>query len=238
MAVEENNAFNLPERMDQHGFPVVIVPAGTTWYRADRGGAVSPSEVVPAFFTQKDRLSAYKKPMPGQPNRGEDAVSTYRVKEDITLLHLTLENIPTFFHHPLCTEIHKKYLARWYTEGNDHDIPPHVHPSHIMPKNAASYHSKQVPYLMYMNRYIANIICKWGYDGWIVKPFSPPDEHGKNQKGLLQLSVVHGIVPYAPEIMVCRWSTMMERVESGGRRCHTRRGRKRARTRKTRSYAK
>jgi hypothetical protein len=180
---------------------------------------------MPAFFTQKNRLGAYKKPLQGQPNLGEDTISSYRVKKKMRLLHLSINTIPSLRAHPGIkdNEIYKMLLMLWFQEES------YVRPSNVFPNNMKKYKSGEVQYLMYLNRYIATMICNLGYDGWIIKPFDFP-----SGKGLVQYSVVYeNIVPYTPEIMICRWSTKMERVLHGGRRRNTRRVRKSFRTKKT-----
>ncbi len=60
-------------------------------------------------------------------------------------------------------------------------------------------------HIPYLNREIARIVCKAGFDGWVVCPFNPA-----KKRGLVQYSMIHGVVQYSPEIMLCKWSQFMD----------------------------
>lgn len=116
----------------------------------------------------------------------------------------------------------------------------------------------------YMNRMIANILCALGYDGWIVKPFVGEEQGLKQLSSTLLYNTLKekekvdklldtltgnakigkddlivlatSIIPYTPEIMLCKWDKFMvpATLEGGGRRrAKTRRHRQRHRRRRT-----
>lgn len=189
--------------------PTLVVPEGSTVYRADAGGAKSPSNVVPAFFSNDTSITVYKR-------GNEGNVSKYRTTRNMRLFAMTIASLKTLFaFHPELTVEDKEYLRLYLSEQSKGAVFP------IYPTRDAD---------RYLNRKIANIICRLGVDGWIVQPFNPDAK-----TGMLNYSMVRGTAPYKPEIMVCKWTECMERVLEGGKKL-TRRLRRSRRSRRSKNH--
>jgi hypothetical protein len=180
------------------GLPTVLLPVGAELYRADHAGAKEPGAEVPAFFTNRGSTGAYTRGKTG-------TLSSYVVKKEARLFDLNLNSILPLV--PLLDDDEVEVIMHWFNHEDTY-----VNPSGFTPKNLADYRSGTSKYPNYLNRRMANIICKLGFDGWIVKPFDI-----KKRTGLEQLSYyVDGkslktrIVPYAPEIMLCKWKDTMD----------------------------
>lgn len=211
--------FTLKPEEVKYYFPTVTIPVGTIMYRGDKGGAQLPAAGLPAFFGNKNSVGIYAA-------KNEKNISKYRVTKTLKLLELNLNTVyalqkALIAHMPagFLTEDEMELVFVW------HDIDSGtIRPSiPIGPKGADGH----IPYL---NRFMADLVCRLGFDGWIVFPYNPA-----KQQGLIQMSVIHGLVQYSPEIMVCHWTDHMEHIIGGGRmRGKTyRRASKRASRRKT-----
>ncbi len=193
-----------PLRIEKMGrvfeWQTLIVPQGSTVYRADMGGAKSPSNAVPAFFSNNTSISVYK--------RGNEAnVSKYKTTRDIRLFVMTVQALKTLLViHPELTAEDKEYLKLYLKEQAQNAVMP-IYPL----KNQHGY----------LNRAIAAIICRLGVDGWIVQPYK------KGEAGMRNYSLIRPIADYKPEFLVCKWTDCMERITTGGKtRKSTRRLRK------------
>lgn len=195
----------------QKTITTLVLPAGSVIHRHDHKGAVAPSEAMPAFFGNATSTRVYGR---GNP----EAMSSYKIKRDVVLLHMNFTNLLTVAQTLDGEE--EELMSNYLQERNGQWF---VVPTIPVGRPDAAGH---IPYL---NRKIADIICSMGFDGWVVKPFNKT-----KREGLLQFSIVHGIVPYSPEILLCKWSDVAERMGTdmnamdGGIRRHakTRRGRK------------
>ncbi len=181
-------------------YPIVEVPVGTVVHRADRKGATTPSAEMPAFFGNRQSISVYAG------TAGDAAYSSYKVTKPIRLLNWNFNSVRDLMvHHDLQDdefELLQKYL-------NLEDL--YVNPIQILSrKNITSTH------VDYLNKKIARIVCRLGFDGWIVKPFAP-----EKREGLIQwVPSRKARAPYAAEMMMCKWSDFMERLPEavkGGR---------------------
>ncbi len=196
-------------------YPIVEVPVGTVVHRADHKGATTPSAEMPAFFGNRQSIAVYAR------NAGDAAYSSYKVTKPIRLLNWNFNSVrDLMFHHDLQDdeyELLKKYI-------NFDDF--YVNPIQILSRdNITGTH------VDYLNKKIARIVCRLGFDGWIVKPFAP-----EKREGLVQwVPSRKARAPYAAEMMICKWSDFMERLPEaikGGRRSRRRRSRRRRTTRK------
>ena len=237
---------SLPAGPTEHKLPSVLLPVGSVWYRADRQGAKSPSTEVPAFFTTKELLAPYKKPFPGKPNLGDATVSTYTVTKEAKLFHMTLNSIIALFQNPALTKEEKELVAHWFQLPEE--SPPYIFPAFTRPENLGG------EFPNYANRRMAALLCRLGFDGWIVKPFNPEKKEGVLQvsvgkvkqiqdsipqlKAVPLMDLVHHmaekapdavLVPYSAEIMLCKWDSIMNRTAGGTRK--TRKTRKSTRRR-------
>jgi hypothetical protein len=204
-----------PVRIEKMGrtfeVPTLVVPVGSIVYRADAGGAKAPADVVPAFFSNDTSITVYK--------RGNEAnVSKYRVTRDMRLFVMTVQSLKTIFaFHPELTAEDKEYMKLYLSKQAEGAVMP-IYPT---PDR-------------YLNRTIANIICRLGVDGWIVQPYDAEKKTGMKNYSMAREKVLktEPILPYKPEIMVCRWTDCMERIVEGGRKKLTRRNRTRRQLRR------
>ena len=190
-------------------FPTVTIPVDTILYRGDKGGARAPKPNMAAFFGNKASVGIYAA-------KDDKNISKYRVKKAITLLELDMNSAydlqaVLIAHTPdgFLTEDEMELVYIW-RDMETNAIRPTIP---IGPKDASGH----IPYL---NRFMANLVCRLGFDGWIAFPYDPA-----KRQGLIQLSLLHGLIAYSPEVMVCAWAEHMEHVAAGGRR-KTRRNRK------------
>jgi len=184
--------------------PTLILPEGSVIHRADHEGAKSPSNEIPAFFGDRKSIKIYAR---GKPEA--EAVSSYSVKRPITLFHMTLNTILDISVHPDLTKGDKEALRAYVGEG-------FVIPIKFLRK-------ENIEKRLYLNRRIANMICRLGFDGWVVNPYDPD-----KKQGLVQFIISRqDIAEYSPEIMLCTWTNFLERIKTGGKRKNrTRKSRK------------
>ncbi len=170
--------------------PTLIIPTGSIVYRADAGGAKSPSNAVPAFFSNDESITVYK--------RGkEENVSKYRTTRNVRLFVMTVPSLrllSTFY--PELTPEDKSYFKTYLQKHAENAVLP------IFPTR--DQHG-------YLNRAIAAILCRLGVDGWIVQPYE------KGKTGMRNYSLMRPMADYKPEFMVCKWTDCMERILEGGR---------------------
>ena len=197
---DKTKFFELADGPDSDtGLPTIVLPAGAELYRADHAGAKEPGADVPAFFTNRGSTAAYTRGAKG-------ALSQYVVKKEARLFHMTLNSI--FRLMPLLANRDDIEVLMTYFDPEE----AVVNPSGFTPKNLATYRANTSKFPNYLNRRMAEIICRLGFDGWVVKPYN----EGK-RTGLAQLSyykdsdkVKTRIVAYTPEIMLCRWKEILD----------------------------
>jgi hypothetical protein len=204
--------------------PMIRIPKGAILYRADRKGAQKPSESVPIFFSDRESIRMYQQNRTPQGkilNRGEQAITKYKVKENLRLLRFDFDSIPKL----------QNMLKKIIKEGKDEYknivsidelklLVFYLNPRYgaVLPTLPAKMYreTSETEYLEYLNRDISNIICKLGFDGWIVLPFD-----AEKRQGLIQLSLItKQDSVYPPEIMLCNWTRHLELLTplKGGKR--------------------
>jgi hypothetical protein len=183
---------------DESGLPTISLPVGAELYRADSGGAKEPGADVPAFFTNRGSTRAYRRGAAG-------TLSSYVVKKEARLFDMNFNSLGKL--GTLLDKDDIKVLIHYY---NIKEL--YVNPSGFTPADLAAYRANRSKYPNYLNRRMAEIVCRLGFDGWVVKPFDP-----KRRSGLIQIS--HYIdggalktreVAYTPEIMLCKWKDIMD----------------------------
>jgi hypothetical protein len=222
--VYDSNEYGIEESVE---LPMILIPKGAIFYRSDRTGAQRPTESVPIFFGDRESIRMYQQTRSMQTgkvikNLGDATITKYKVKDDLRLLRWGFDSIPQLQEllQNLLSQDNSKYsdivtvdelkLLLFY-------LNPQI--GSVLPTLPASFYrkSESTKYLEYMNRDIANIICKLGFDGWIVLPFDMEKRQGLIQKSLItkEESI------YPPEIMMCNWSKHLELltpVTKGGKR--------------------
>jgi hypothetical protein len=196
--------FKLALKGIQSYFPTVHVPVGTIIYRGDKGDVAIPRSNMPAFFGNRKLADRYAA-------ANDKKISKYRITKELTLLELNLNSVynlqkALIAHMPGFLTDDQMELVYIWCDMETGAIRPSIP---IGPEDASGH----IPYL---NRFMAELVCRLGFDGWIVFPYDP-----SKRQGLIQISVIHGRVAYSPEIMVCRWMDHMEKLVGGGVRYKT-----------------
>jgi hypothetical protein len=185
-------------------WPTLIVPEGSIVYRADMGGAKSPSANVPAFFSNDESITVYKR-------GNEGNVSKYRTTRDVRLFVMTVKSLKTLFaFHPELTEEDKEYMKIYLLQTLPEKQKEYL--KHQSVENAVMPIYPTGNQYKYLNRAIAAIICRLGVDGWIVQPYE------KGKTGMRNFSMIRPIGIYKPEFLICKWTDCMERITGGGKR--------------------
>jgi len=198
--------------VDTKGFEVVVLPADSTMYRADKTGKTSPSEGVPNFFSDKESIKPYTGKL------GDGAISSYKTNKSLALFVLSYDNICRLASsHPYIELLvtHCYLGKKKDSEGKDEFL-------YLTPTESLEYGNPR----NYVNRKFAEIVCKSGFNGWIAFPNTLKQRnldpmYNKNNIKLLQEhmskdEVKYVYKDYAPEIVVCDWSKFM--TYSGGSR--------------------
>ncbi len=190
--------------------PTIEIPANTVFHRADWEGVRLPSTDVPAFFGNRESINVYTR------GKGNSVISSYRVKSPLVLFNMNPVSLILLSKLPQLTDEEKQYMKQYFVREGDlaYVIPTIPFPSETLLKNYKEKKERgEEVYIPYLNRMIAGILCRLGFDGWIVLPYNP-----RKGEGLLQYSIVRNdLSEYTPELMVCNWATKMEPVKRGGR---------------------
>ena len=231
---------------DKVSMPICMLPEGSIIHRFDKEGAVDPSKNVPIFFGNKTSVSFYS----GKKSAGEinTTRSSYRIKRAARLLHMNTESLSTFIQLQLTPEEEEFFqdYSRLGTVRNSANEPVEI--PILLP--ATPYGTlaeiKSQAREKTFNRRFAEIVCRLGFDGWVIKPLDPDTQEGVLQitGGIHQLRSPDGTIvtpdtlatlsreqgiaarfiaplrgnvsPMPPEIVICRWDIFMDRIAGGG----------------------
>lgn len=212
----------------QFSLPTFKVPVGAVVHRYDKTGKTSPATKIPAFFGNKTTTKIYS----GAELTEDETRSSYRVKREAVLLDMNYNTLSRLEAHPALSEKDIDYLNQYYVNRNGpHTLKLPTGDLTIMINAPVPVVLPCVPYgttksghMIYLNRIMAKIICKLGVDGWIVRPF---DQDKKS--GVLKWNInASALSFYNPEIMLCKWNEVMDRIDTAGG------ARKRRKTRRAR----
>jgi hypothetical protein len=194
---------------EQIQYPMIELPVGAVLHRADRTGATSPSEAIPAFFGNRESIEVYAG------NKGNAAYSSYKVVKPLRLFEMNFNSLRDIMFHPDMTDDDADLLMKYYQ----------LEKGFVLPTLITSKENIKGSHIDYMNRKIARLVCRLGFDGWIVMPLNM-----EKRQGLIQYVMSRKAkAPYMPEVMICRWSEHLERLPEaikGGRRTRKARGRR------------
>ena len=193
----------LEPHVTKKGFTLKL---GSILVRNDRGGAKAPSTEAPAFFgdaistriygaNHKNPTSHYKVtkqpclfPLDAMPLMAlaQGQFGKITKEEELTVI--------AYIDPPVNEQT---TYPPGFSEEDDAVIQPM---GFVTRKNLEEFKAKGQG--LYINRKLANLVCRLGFDGWIALP------------GALYQWVPsrNAVVPYAPEIMICKWDDFMERV--------------------------
>jgi hypothetical protein len=165
------------------GLPTIILPAGAELYRADHGGAKEPGANVPAFFTNRGSTRVYT-------HGAKGTLSQYVVKKPARLFHMSLDSLDKRMIGSYADKLTDEDLEVFmnYIEHDDLGFTQYVNPSGFTATDLDEYKSGKVTHPNYLNRRMAEIVCRLGFDGWIVKPYTVDERTGAGT-GLIQFSM-------------------------------------------------
>lgn len=164
-------------------------------FRGDHTEKKVPSGRYPVFFSDKRSASVYTRGAP-------EKLSSYKVIKSPKLFHLSYENLIALFSEDLDVDevaALKMYLNVGETE--DGKKFPYIVPVGFL-KGKENINAK-----LYLNRRILNIVCRLGYDGWIVLPNEIIQRNLTMNKNTGELNYTFN--PYAPEIALCHWAEFL-----------------------------
>ena len=217
------DVYSQVKRETADGFEVVVLPSGSTLYRTDRPGQESPPPSLELFLGDRQMVTEF------YGNEGSEGrtLSSYTTTTPTKLMVFTLANLTA-----LATGGEFSFINEWYLAPREH-LPPSVFermqgPLADLGKQAETpivIPAKSLPktsgYTNYTNRELARIVCKRGFDGWIVFPnsvveYDPPTYRPR-------LAAV-----YSPEVLLCKGAEVATRefkgsLTGGRRRTTTRR---------------
>lgn len=233
-----------------------------TMYRGDRtmldSGEVVPdakpgSTKVPLFLGDLQSIRIYARIPPGSPNVDPRAISRYIFKGRPTLFEMSAANLEKLLSEPDIEPQFKDYYFAYVKPSQfpkaaeqppadlivDAMNPPLAKGYPVVTPNLQSLDPK-LPSI-YFNRMLAEILCKKGFDGWVLLPGTllqrfPLRSYAMNPlqyaKDMNSRSIKFFYTPHPPEVMICKWDSFAtwERVSKGGRR-KTRRRRRSTRRR-------
>ena len=225
--------------------PVCVLPPGSILHRFDKEGATDPSKNVPIFFGNKASVSFYS----GKKTAAEINAtrSSYRLKRPARLLHINAESLPLIEQLQLTAE-ESEFMPIYYRIGYvANSKGDNVETPILLP--AAPYGTITEIHgdgrLKSLNRKFAEIVCRLGFDGWVIKPLNPDKKEGVLQisGGIQQVLAPNGTVvtldklatlpldqraqarivaplngkvsAMPPEIVICRWDVFMDRIAGG-----------------------
>ena len=239
-------------------------------FRADRKqtpagfvpNAAPVSKEVPMFVSDLDSIRIYTMVPPGSGRMDPKTVSRYTLTKNPVLFDMTPENLDKLLADPkIQTDPTLVALKQWYfvradlTKAPKTRFPPTL--KDLVEQGIVKGTEPAMPVLtpnlqspgggspLYLNRSLSTLLCKLGFDGWVVMPGAflqrfPLREYMEDPTSysadFATGSVKFFYTPYRPEVMLCNWDTVSTWAKAfGGRRRKT--IRRRRSTRKTRRRA-
>lgn len=192
------------------------LPIDSVVYRYDKTGKQSPSSKIPAFFGNRETTQIYS----GSELSEEETRSAYKSKREALLLDWNYNTLDLLAAHPALSEKDIDFLEQYYVpKSGPHTLKLPDGDMNIMINSPAPVVLPCVPfgttkggYTIYLNRIMAKIVCKLGLDGWVVRPFDPA-----KKAGVLKWVIAESALSfYNPEIMLCKWGEVMDRIDTVG----------------------
>lgn len=233
-------------------------------FRADRKqtpagfvpNAAPVSKDVPMFVSDLDSIRIYTMVPPGSGVMDTKTVSRYTVTKNPVLFDMTPENIerlladPKVQDEPGLPELKKWYFVRAdLTKAPKTQFRPTI--KDLVDGGIVKGTEKAFPVLtpnlaapgggptLYLNRILSTLLCKLGFDGWVVMPgtflqrFPLREYMGDPAAYAAEFAadtVKFFYSPYRPEVMLCKWDTFSTWTKAFGGRRKTRRGRRYSKT--------
>jgi len=226
MDFTSSDVYSQLKRETLDGVDVVELPAGSTLYRTDPPGRETPPPSLELFLGDKQMVGEFYGSKGSEPR----TLSAYTTTAPANLMVLTLANLKS-----LATGPDRSFVTEWYLDYRTR-LPPRIFET-MAGEMAALAKQPEIPivvpakplpktseYANYTNRELARIVCKRGFDGWIVFPNSVVEYQPSTRVAAI----------YSAEVMLCKGAEVATRTPlTGARRRRSKTGR-RARARTTR----
>ncbi len=163
-----------------------------------RGGQEAPSASVPAFFGDRTTIDKYLRNKP-------ENLWTFRFVERPRLFELSYPNLIKLFDEDArLTDLERSALDA-YLVVSETSMP------YVWPVTFLSAADKAAN--LYLNRRILNIVCRLGFDGWIVMPDSLVQKNIDLAHFRETEEIRYALTVYEPEIALCEWTSFLELVK-------------------------
>lgn len=176
-------------------YAIKTLQRGLVLFRGEHTDRREPGREVPAYFSDMVSANIYTR---GDPTR----LFAFRVKRAPKLIELSYKTLVNLMDDDRLTDEERAVLDQYLQI--DGDIP------YIVPVGFFKREDAEGEHALYLNRRVLNLICRLGYDGWIVLPESVIqrnlDTAYYKETGKLR----YRLNPYNPEIALCRWAEFLE----------------------------
>jgi hypothetical protein len=176
-------------------------------YRLKKGvvifrGGVKAGTDAPAFFGALTTAEFFSK-------GNDEKIYGYRVRKEPKLLQLSYANLITLFENDeRLTEIERAALDKYLVVSDDQ--PPYVVPvDFLLPEDKVG----EGRYPLYLNRRILNMVCRLGYDGWVVLPGTLIQRNLDTEYFMKKGKVRYQLNPYNTEVALCAWDEFLEEIK-------------------------
>jgi hypothetical protein len=165
-------------------------------------GGTKPGTDVPAFFGPLSTAKTY--------SRGNNKkIYAYNVRKEPKLFQLSYENLVTLFDSDeRLTPIEREALDKYLVVSEN--MPPYVVPiDFLVPENRPA----EGRHPLYLNRRVLNIICRLGYDGWVVLPDTLLQRNLDAKHFQRTGKVRYTLNPYEAEVALCNWDEFLDEID-------------------------
>ena len=176
---------------DPGKYTIVTIKTDTVIYRGDHRGNKTPTGSVPVFFADKESATIYTR-------KNATKMYSYKIIKSPRLFVLSFPSILELSKDERLTNEERAALDSYLSISAD-GVPYIIPVSFLKKENMEGEHK------LYLNRRIVNIICRLGYDGWIVFPDTLIQRNMDTKHYMETQEVRYVLNPYNPEIVVCKW---------------------------------
>jgi hypothetical protein len=176
---------------DSGAYTVASIKPDTVIYRGDHRGTKIPTGNVPVFFADKQSATIYTR-------KDETKMYSYKIIKTPRLFVLSFPSILELAEDERLNAEERAALEAYLNISED-GVPYMIPVGFLNKENAAGEHP------LYLNRRIVNIICRLGYDGWVVFPDSLIQRNMDTKYYMETQKVRYVLNPYNPEIVICKW---------------------------------
>jgi len=176
---------------DPGAYTVASIQPDTVIYRGDHRGTKIPSGTVPVFFADKQSATIYTRKDPTK-------LYSYKIIKELRLFVLSFPSILELMEDERLTAEERAALDG-YLNISDEGVPYIIPVGFLNKENVGGAHP------LYLNRRIVNLICRLGYDGWIVFPDALIQRNMDTKYYMETQKVRYVLNPYNPEIVICKW---------------------------------